>query len=186
MSLVLRAGLRIDEVKTVSHGERGLAGAVESAAVDAAVVRDPWATDLLDSGKVVAVADLRDAEQAARWLGEPTVHAAIFARPDTALGSPELAPLCRALLRAIARIRAASPAELERTLPAAVVGMPEDFAVRLRGGARSLIADGSVSPERLRASVTMIATRRPLPAKVKLPRSLDSLLMLEPLREARR
>lgn len=184
MSLLLGAGLRIDQVKMASQGERGLVGAVESAAVDAAMLSDPWATRLLDSGTVAALADLRDADEAARWLGQPTVHAALFARPDTQLGSAELAPLCRALLRAVERIRTASPAELERMLPAAAVGTPEDFPLRVRGAARSYLADGLVSPERFRASVTLIRTRRPLPAKVKLPRSLDTLLLMEPLREA--
>lgn len=184
MSLLLGAGLRIDQVKLASQGERGVAGAAESGAVDAAMLSDPWATRLLQSGKVTALADLRDADGAVRWLGQPTVNAALFVRPDTQLGSAELAPLCRALLRAIARIRTASPEELERMLPAAAVGTPEDFSLRMRGAVRTYLADGLVSPERFRASVTLVRTRRPLPAKVKLPRSLDSLLLMEPLREA--
>ena len=101
------------------------------------MVQDPGASRLLDEGKAVALADLRTAAEAARWLGGPTVHAALFVSADTKLGRTELIPLGRALLRALARIRAATQDELGR---AARRGdrHREDFALRLRERPRRL------------------------------------------------
>jgi ABC-type nitrate/sulfonate/bicarbonate transport system substrate-binding protein len=183
-SLLDRARLRRNQVSVVSYGERGLAGAIESGAVAAAIMGDPWATRLAEEGKAVVLADLRRRDEAARWLGKPTVHAGLFARADTTLGRAELVPLARALLRAQALVRTAPAEELERKLPAAVVVSPEDFAVRLRGARESFLPDGRVSAERLGASVALARDRSPIPGKVNIPRRMDKLLLQEPLEEA--
>ena len=183
-SLLGRAGIRRDQVSVVSYGERGLAGAIESGAVAAAIMGDPWVTRLVEEGKAVALADLRNRGEAARWLGEPTVHAGIFARADTKLGRAELVPLTRALLRALALLRTATAKELEGKLPAAVIVGSEDFAVRLRGARESFLPDGWVSTEMLGASVALTRDRSPIPAKVDIPRRMDKLLLLAPLAEA--
>ena len=184
MSLLAGARIRMDQVSAVSYGERGLVGALESGAVAAAIMGDPWATRLVEEGKAVALADLRKRDEAARWLGEPTVHAGLFARADTTLGPAELVPLARALLRAVALLRTATAEELERKLPAAVVQSSEDFAVRLRGARESFLPEGWVSPKMLGAGVALARARSPIPAKVDVPRSMDKLLLLAPLEEA--
>ena len=103
-SLLAGVGIGVHQVTIQSFGERALIGALESGAIEAAMVQDPWASRLIDEGKAVALADLRTAPEAARWLGGSTVHAALFVSADTKLGRAELIPLARALLRALARI----------------------------------------------------------------------------------
>jgi len=171
-------------VTVQSFGERGMVGALESGAIAAAVMADPWATRLIEEGKAVVLADLRQPREAARWLGEPTVHAALFAGADSKLGPAELTPLCRALLRAIARIRTASADDLEAKLPRSIVGTPEDFALRLRGARDSFLPDGWVTTDMLAASLRLIRSRAPIPAKVEIPFRLSKLLLLRPLEEA--
>jgi hypothetical protein len=138
----------------------------------------------VQEGKAVALVDLRRRDEAARWLGGPTVHAGLFVRADTTLGPAELVPIARALLRALALLRSAPAEALERKLPASVVGRSEDFALRLRGARESFLSDGRVSPSMLAAAVALARDRAAIPAKVNLPRRVDGLLLLAPLEEA--
>ncbi len=155
----------------------------ESGEVAAVVLGDPYATRLVEAGTAIALVDLRKRGEPARWLGEPGIHAAIFARADTALGSAELKPLARALLRAMARIEAGSPEDLQTRFPAATVGFPEDFRARLLGARQIFLRDGRVSPEMLKAAIALVRNRSPLPAKARVPRSMDRLLLTDPLAE---
>lgn len=185
-ALLARAGLGVHEVSIQSLGDRALAGAIESGAVAAAMMDDPWASRLIAEGKAVTLADLRARGEAARWLGEPTVHAALFARADTALGPAELVPFARALLRALARMREASPGELAAKLPPDAVGHPEDFARRLGGAREAFLPDGRVSADALAASIALVRARTVLPAKVQIPGRLGRLLLMDPLEQALR
>ena len=184
LSLLAKAGLRLPRVTLVSYGERGVAGAVESGQVAAGIIGDPYATRLIEEGKAMALVDLRKRGEAARWLGKPTVHAAVFARADTTLGTAELASLARALLKGIGRLEAATPQEVREKLPgAAAAGLPEDFAARLAGARQIFLPHGWVSAEMIEESVSLVRQRSPIPAKVELPRRLDRLLLTEPLEE---
>ncbi len=184
VSLLDRARIPIHKVSIQSFGDRGVVGAVESAAVAAAVLDDPWATRLIEEGKAVPLVDLRRRSEVARWLGEATVHAALFAPADTKLGAPELVPLFRALLRALARIQSAAAEDLEPGLPPSVVGTPEDFALRVRGARESFLPDGRVSASALGASIALVRARSPIPAKVDVPSRMSRLLLQGPLEQA--
>jgi NitT/TauT family transport system substrate-binding protein len=184
VSLLERADVRVHQVSIQSFGDRGVAGAVESGAVVAAVVDDPWATRLLEEGKAVALVDLRRRAEAARWLGGSTVHAAVFARADSRLGGAELVPLSRALLRGLTRVRDGRAEDLAARLPAAVVGAPDDFALRLAGARESFLPDGLVSADALAASLALVRARVAIPARVDIPRRAGRLLLMDPLTEA--
>jgi hypothetical protein len=58
-----------------------------------------------------------------------------------------------------------------------VIGSPGDFARRLRGARDLFLADGRVAVETLERSLELIRIRAPLPAKVKLPRKAERLLI---------
>ena len=90
LTLLSRAEMRVQDVTIQSFGERGLPGAIEAGRVAAGVMEDPWVTRLIDEGKAAALADLRRPTEAARWFGDATVHAALFARADTTLTSADL------------------------------------------------------------------------------------------------
>jgi NitT/TauT family transport system substrate-binding protein len=181
LSLLAKAGLQLPQITLQSYGDRGLAIAIQSGQVAAAIIGDPWATRLIEDGSAVALADFRKRGEAARWLGEPAVHAAIFARADTRLGAAELAPLARALLRALERLRAAAPEDLAGRLPAAAVGSSTDFPLRLNGAREVFLAHGWVTEDMMAEGVRLARDRARLPDKVNLPRSKARLLLLEPL-----
>jgi NitT/TauT family transport system substrate-binding protein len=163
-------------VSLVSLGERGLAAALETAEVHAGLLADPWASRLLAEGRAVALADFRRPEEAARWLGGPTVHAALFVRPEGAPAEPELAAFARALLKAVARARATPAEALLARLPDRAVGLREDFVARLEGAREIYLPGGRVSPEAVRASLALSRQRAPLPKGVRIGRPADLLL----------
>jgi len=184
-SLLTSSGIKPPQVIMQSYGERRLAGALESGSVAAAVLPDPYATRLIDEGRAIALVDFRQRGESDRALGSAGVHAAVFARADTALGPAELKPLARALLKAIDRLRTARPEDLAASLPAAVVGFPADFRARLLGARETFLQDGWVSPEMLKASIALVQGRTVIPARVKLPRGVSQLLLTDPLRQVR-
>ena len=183
LSLLESGGVALPKVIVKSYGERGLASAIASGELAAAIVEDPAATRLVDEGQAVVLADLRKKDADVKWLGVATVFSAVFAAADTRLGPAQLTPFCRALLRALARLSSATPEELSAALPREARGFPEDFATRLAGARETYLRDGWVSPEVLSASIALVKSRTAIPVKVSIP-GVDRLLFTNPLRAA--
>ena len=174
--LLARAGVSTHRVTLRSLGERGAVQALERGEVAAAVLAEPYVSRLVEEGAAVVAVDLRTAKDAAEHLGGPTVNAALFARAGAPPDAATLRAVVTALQAAVARLIAAEPAALEASLPTAVIGSSADFALRLRG-ARDLFVGGRVSVEALERSIALVRSRAPLPAKVKLPRRAEQLLL---------
>jgi NitT/TauT family transport system substrate-binding protein len=175
--LLARAGVPMHRVILRSLGERGAARALAGGEVAAAVLAEPYVTRLVAEGKATVAIDLRTAKDAAGWLGGPTVNAALFARADTPPDAATLRAVAAALQAALARVIGAEPAALAASLPAAVIGSSADFALRLRGARDLFLPGGQVSVEALERSIELVRSRAPLPAKVKLPRRAEHLLL---------
>jgi ABC-type nitrate/sulfonate/bicarbonate transport system substrate-binding protein len=175
--LLARAGVAMHRLTVLSLGERGVARALEGGEVAAAVLAEPHVSRLVEGGKAAIVVDLRAAKDAAAALGGPTVGAALFARAGAEPPAATIQALRAALQAAVARTISAEPAALQASLPSSVVGSPGDFALRLRGARDLFLADGRVAVETLERSLELIRIRAPLPAKVKLPRKAERLLI---------
>jgi len=175
--LLARAGVPMHRVKVLSLGERGVARALEGGEVAAGVLGEPHVSRLVEGGKAVIAVDLRTAKDAAAALGGPTVGAALFARAGAEPPAATLRALRAALQAAVGRTISAEPAALQTTLPPAVIGSPADFALRLRSARDLFLADGRVPAETLERSLELLRARAPLPAKVKLPRKAERLLV---------
>ena len=182
--MLAAAELSPARVTTVSLGERPLARALAAGEVDAAVLADPWASRLVQEGRAVVLADLRQPGGAERWIGAPGVHAAVFVAGNSRLGERELVPVARALLRAMRQVKTASPGELAAALGPAAAGEEGDFAFRVEGVRGVLVPDGLVTEAALEAGIELARARAKLPVVVKLPWDLERLLFLEPLRQA--
>ena len=168
-TILARAGVKVHHVPLRTFSNRGLAGALEQGEVAAGVMADPWVTRLAQDDRAGILADLRTRSDAARWLGAETVHAALFVRADRRPGDQELAALCRALLRAVARVGEAPAEALAAGLPASVTGQRDDFALRVAGARQSYLPGGRVTEEVIKSSLAQARERSPLPAAVKLP-----------------
>jgi ABC-type nitrate/sulfonate/bicarbonate transport system substrate-binding protein len=171
------------QVQFVSLGSRGLEAALESGEVHAGMVAEPAATRLLDGGRVVMLADLRSPEGVGRAVGGPTVSAGVFVRGDGKVSDADLTAFARALLAARERIRTTPPAELARSLPPAVVGLPVEFETRLVATREGYLPQGLVTPDQMRRTIGLIRDHQPLPATLKLP-GPEEMLRLGPLRQA--
>jgi ABC-type nitrate/sulfonate/bicarbonate transport system substrate-binding protein len=175
--LLARAGVPMHRVKVLSLGERGVARALEGGEVAAGVLGEPHVSRLVEGGKAVIAVDLRTAKDAAATLGGPTVGAALFARAGAEPPAATIRALRAALQAAVGRTISAEPAALQTTLPSAMIGSPADFALRLRSARDLFLADGRVPAETLERSLELLRARAPLPAKVKLPRKAERLLV---------
>jgi len=175
--LLARAGVPMHRVKVLSLGERGVARALEGGEVAAGVLGEPHVSRLVEGGKAVIAVDLRTAKDAAATLGGPTVGAALFARAGAEPPAATIRALRAALQAAVGRTISAEPAALQTTLPSAVIGSPADFALRLRSARDLFLSDGRVPTETLERSIELLRARAPLPAKVKLPRKAERLLV---------
>ncbi|HEY7870708.1 MAG TPA: ABC transporter substrate-binding protein, partial [Methylomirabilota bacterium] len=125
--LLARAEVPMHRVTVQSLGERGVVRALESGQVAAAVLAEPHVSRLLEAGRAIVAVDLRTAATAAAALGGPTVNAALFLRGGVDPPPEAIRALRAALQAAVARLSSAGPAELQRTLPPAVIGAPADF-----------------------------------------------------------
>jgi len=175
--LLARANVAMHRLKVQSLGERGVVRALEGGEVAAGVLGEPHVSRLVDGGKAVIVVDLRTAKGAAAALGGPTVGAGLFVKAGAEPPAAAIRALRAALQAAVARTIAAEPAALQATLPSAVIGSPDDFALRLRSARELFLADGRVPVETLERSLDLIQARAPLPVKVKLPRKAVNLLV---------
>jgi NitT/TauT family transport system substrate-binding protein len=175
--LLARSGVAMHRVKVISLGERGVARALEGGEVAAGVLGEPHVSRLVESGKAAMVVDLRTGKDAAAALGGPTVGAALFARSGAEPPAATIRALRAALQAAVGRVSSADPAALRAALPPAVIGAPADFALRLRSARELYLADGRITADALERSIELLEARAPLPAKVRLPRKAERLLV---------
>lgn len=184
-ALLARAGLRLTQVELVSLGTRGLVAGVETADIQAGVVPEPFATQLMGDGRATVIADLRTPAAVTQALGTLTVNAAIFARRDRRPRDAELTGLARALLAAEHRLAEASADILAAPLAKNVVGAPDEFERRIETSHDLYLPGGWVTADQLRESVAIIRAHLGLPTTLKLPRP-DDMLYVGPLRRATR
>jgi NitT/TauT family transport system substrate-binding protein len=177
LSVLQAADVPVSRVRIESRGDRGVSAAISGGTAAAGIVGDPWATRLLEGGAAVALADLRQPGAAERWLGGPTVHAAIFMAGDRERAPADLEAFARGMREALRRTAEGAPAEVARGLPPDVVGLSDDFAARLEGARRLYLSGGQVDRDRMANSLARVRERWPIPVAVNLPRNPADLLV---------
>ena len=183
VSLLARGRVPVPRVVIQSMGGAGLARAIAGGTVAAAMIGEPWATELVGAGSAIALVDFRRPGAAAEILKAEIVHAAVFAPAQSRVKDADLVAVDRALLRALERLRSAPAEELASRLGSAA-GKPDEWPARLAAARAVLVRDGAVSADMVEASLDLMKERGPLPAKVQLPRRLSNLIASEPLRQA--
>ena len=166
--LLARARLTPAQVHVVSAGTQGLARALATGDVHAAMVPDALAGRLLAERRATVLADLRTPAAAERALGIPTVHAGVFVRGERRPGERELAAFTRAILAAEARLGGGQAAELAARLPRAVLGSAGDLEARLQQARGLYLAEGRVSEEQLELTTLFLRDQLPLPARARI------------------
>lgn len=168
--VLARAGVSSANVALVSRGDRGLPHAIGAGEVQAALVREPVASRLLTTGQARLLVDLRTPAAVGRALGTTTVSAAVFMRADRAVRDRDLAAFSRAVLAAERRIATAAPQALAERLPATITAPAEDFDTRLESCRDLYLADGAVTVNQVRETLSLIRAHLPLPASARVPK----------------
>jgi NitT/TauT family transport system substrate-binding protein len=183
-AVLARAKLTMTSLQLVSLGMHGVTTALERGDVQAGLVDEPAASQLIAEGHATLLADFRTPQAVARSLGGPgTVNAGVFVRGFRRPGEAELAAFGRALVAAEARIATATAEELGVALPRSVVGPPDEFARRLDATRNLYLPGGRVSAADVRATVEAVRTRLPLGSGLKPPNA-GELLHLVPVMPA--
>jgi NitT/TauT family transport system substrate-binding protein len=167
----------------VSRGERGLAHAIETGDVHAALVQEPAASRLIAAGQAWPLVDLRSPPAVRQALGVPTVNAAVFVRSDRRPRDRDLTAFARAVLAAERRIADGTPDEVAARLPQAVRAGSEPFDARLTAARDMYLKEGLATVEQVRETLTLIRAHLPLPVTARVPRPED-LVQVEPVRRA--
>lgn len=181
--LLEHRGLKPSEVDLVSLGTRGPATAIEGGDVQASLVHEPLASQLLAEGRAAVLADLRSPDAVRQTLGGLTVNAALFVRTDRRPPDRVLVALARAVVAAQQRLASASAQTLAERLPGSVVGAPDEFGRRVEAARRLYLADTVVEPEQVARTIDLIRGRLPLAAANRTPTAKE-LLYTGPLRQA--
>lgn len=89
--LIRRAGLKSNDVQMISTGQNRTeqSAGLTSASVDALIGDEPFATELVDRGVAVRLADLYVPEQSRKLFGGAIVHAALATREDVYTQHPD-------------------------------------------------------------------------------------------------
>jgi len=89
--LIKRAGLDSSDVQFISTGQsrEAYVAALNSASIDAIMGDEPFASELVDQGLAVRLADLYAPRQSSELLGGAIVHAALATREDVYAQHPE-------------------------------------------------------------------------------------------------
>jgi NitT/TauT family transport system substrate-binding protein len=180
--LLARNGSSVAQLMTASLGLRGVAGAVESGEVHAALVPEPYASRLArDSGARILV-DLRSPAGVRKALGRLTVNAAVFGRTDRPR-ERDVVAVTRALLAAERRIAEVGPDVLGAHLSERAIGNHEEFAERVQTARQLYLTDGLVTAEQLQETTLMIRGHLALPPALVIPPP-EQMLHLGALRRA--
>lgn len=176
IALLVRGGVRPNELDMVSLGSKGLVAAVENGEMEAGLFTEPFASRMIAQGHVV-LADLRTPAGVARALGSPGVGAGVFARADRRPADPELGAFTRALLAAEALLTTGDPAALAAQLPPGLVGLPEEFQQRVEASRGIYLPEGAVTPQMLLEGIAVAKENQPLPLSLRIPKPTDFLLL---------
>jgi NitT/TauT family transport system substrate-binding protein len=208
----LLRGARLEpwQVDMRSLGSAALLTSLAGEELAAAMVEEPWASRLLDAGRVGLLVDLRRPEETERALGGPfyEVVSVAVAPPkdgakDTDKGKtgaaakaakkaparelpPEaaLAAFTRAMVRVQAWLARASPQEVADRLPPALVGDRTRFEARLGARQAAYVAGGEPTVAGLEATLRVLRGGSPWP--VSLSVGPDDLAPPPAVAEARR
>ncbi|MBF0437373.1 MAG: ABC transporter substrate-binding protein [Magnetococcales bacterium] len=153
MELLLRAnGVRVEEVNFQPSGQdwEAQSTAILSGSVDAIMGDEPFASRLLEDGKVFFLANLADPVRTLTFPGSSFLHAVLSTRPDFIKEQPEkVATMMRIMRRTLAWVANHSPEDLVAVLN---LDQPEDrryFLDALRKYPHLYSPDGKFSRKQL-------------------------------------
>ncbi len=152
-----RAGMQAGDVQFVEDGRniQQIAADLEKGTGVAAILVDPYTTQVVKSNKAYALVDLAAEAEAAKWLGGEYPNAGLVVTATTLTNRPEtVQKMTNALVKALRYIATHSPAEIAAMLPASVTGPDKSiFAEALQHSAPIFTKNGTVNETGVRNGV---------------------------------
>ena len=146
-TLAAKAGLKPDDYTVLPVGSGTMANAFENKDIDVGVNFDTFATQLLKSGGVVSLGDLRTPAGSEQYLGGEYQFTGMLVDAATIKRRPEIVQkMVNAVVKAMAYMRAHSARELADALPDDVTGKDKQAWIDAYGASLDTYApDGRVS-----------------------------------------
>ncbi len=146
-TLAVKAGLKPDDITIVPAGSNTMAAAFEAKQIDVGFNSDPFATQLIQSGRVVLLADLRTEADTTKYLGGEFQFTGALVSSDLIKSKPDLVQkLVNALVRAELFVRTHTAEELAQAVSEDVTGKDKQAWIdALKATRPSLSLDGKVN-----------------------------------------
>ncbi len=129
--LISKAGLAPDDVHFVEAGNVAeIAANMQKGVGVAAILVDPYTTQVLESGKGYALVDLATEADTVKWLGGSYQSVSLMTTADMIENHPQtVQKMTNAIVQALRYIASHSPADIAAILPADVVGPDKSLFV---------------------------------------------------------
>jgi len=182
--LLVKSGVKADEVKIVGAGGNTMPLALEKDSVHAGMMVDPFFTVFLKQGKGYALVDMFTTKGTVEAMGGEVQGTTLLTRPDVIARRPAtVQKMVNALVRANKLIVGSSGEELAKALPRELSGDPKLYAESFEHAREAFSADSLVSREGVARVIETMRVFDAVPAGTKIdPESLfDNRYVLKAL-----
>ncbi len=165
LSLMEKFGMQPSDIEFLGVGTSGAQAAMESDKIQAAVTTDPWITEMVTSGKVYVLWDLRTKKDTESLYGSDYPHVGLVTRREVLEKNPELvARVVRAVVRASKFIAANSPEAISAKIPAEIKG-PNDplYVASLKATKDAFTPDGLTTEKSLKVVIDSLKKDKVIP-----------------------
>ena len=146
--LLVKHGVKPDEVKIVGTGGNTMPLALEKDTVHAAMMLDPFFTAFIKQGKGYALIDLFTAKETTEVMGGDVQGTTLLTRPDVIEKRPAtVQKMVNALVKANKVIAAASGQDMAKLLPPELAGDPKLYAESFDHARGAFPADSMITKD---------------------------------------
>lgn len=131
--IIAKAGLKPGDVQFVEDGRNvaQIEADMEKGVGNAAILVDPYTTQLVQSGKGYVLVDLATEADSIKWLGGGFQSASLIATTDTTKNRPQtVQKMVNALVKSLRYLAAHSPTEIAEILPPEVIGKDKPLFIK--------------------------------------------------------
>jgi sulfonate transport system substrate-binding protein len=172
--LLVKHGVKVDEVKIVGTGGNTMPLALEKDTVHAAMMLDPFFTVFLKQGKGFTLVDLFNEKATTEMMGGEVQGTTLLTRPDVIEKRPAtVQKMVNALVKANKLITRSSGEEMAKLLPAELAGDPKLYAESFEHAKAAFPPDSLITKDGVGRVIETMRTFGAVPADMKMaPESL--------------
>jgi sulfonate transport system substrate-binding protein len=167
--LLVKHGLKPDDVKIVGTGGNTMPLALEKDSVHAAMMLDPFFTVFMKQGKGFPLVDLFTAKGTTEMMGGEVQGTTLLTRPDVIEKRPAtVQKMVNALVKANKLITSASGEDMAKLLPPALAGDPKLYAESFEHAKAAFPPDSLITKDGVARVIETMRTFGAVPADMKM------------------